>query len=547
MRISFSLSSDKHSRILRFILVIVLVLGVSFRFINIDKKAYWDDEAFTSLRISGYTEAELVERVASVDRISVKDLDKYQNINLNKGLNDTINSLALEDPQHPPAYYVITWFWVQWFGNSVAAFRSLSALLSLLALPCIYWLCRELFDSSLTAWIAVALIGISPFHVLYAQEAREYSLWTVTILLSSASLLHAIRLNTKLKWGIYAATVALSLYTFPSSAIVTVAHGIYVITIEGFRFSKRMINYLLASIAGFTVFSPWLVVIITNLNHINKTVGGQGNMPTLSLIKIWTFNLSRIFIDTNNERAVIDFGFENPLTYIIQITLVALLVILSGYSLYFLCRKTYIQAWLFILTLILVTCLPIMLKDLIDGGARTIILRYLTPGYLGIQISIAYLLATGITTISRQQKLWQIILCLLFSGAVYSGVISSQANYWWTKSHSDVNFYAAEFINRANRPLLISDGSMGMILGLSHQINSHVQLQLKPYCHTCRVISPAVLKKNLLPIPDGFDLFLVAPSHGLIKEIEKDAKYKIKPVSVELWQLVPQGVIKNKK
>lgn len=537
MKIRFLFSWYRHSRILTFLLVTVLVLGLIFRFINIDKKAYWDDEAFTSLRTSGYTEAELVERVASVDRISVKDLDKYQNTNLEKGLNATINSLALEDPQHPPVYYVITWFWVQWFGNSVAAFRSLSALLSLLALPCIYWLCRELFDSSLTAWIAVALIGISPFHILYAQEAREYSLWTVTILLSSASLLQAIRLNTKLKWGIYAATVALSLYTFPFSAIVTVAHGIYVITIEGFRFSKRMITYLLASIAGFIAFAPWLGVIITNLNHINKTVGGQGNMPTLSLVKIWTFNLSRIFIDTNHERAVIDFGFENPLTYVIQITLVALLVILSGYSLYFLCRTTSKQAWLFVVTLILVTCLPIMLKDLIDGAARTIILRYLTPGYLGIQISVAYLLATKIITISRQQKLWQIVLCLLLSGAVFSNVIISQANYWWTKSHSDVNFHAAEFINRANRPLLVSDGSMGMILGLSHQINPQVQLQLKPYCHTCRATSPAVMKKNLFPIPDGFDVFLFAPSNELIKEIEKDAKYKMEPISAELWRL----------
>lgn len=44
----------------------------------------------------------------------------------------------------------------------------------------------------------MALIAVSPFHVLYAQEAREYSLWTVTILLSSAALLRAMRVKTKL-------------------------------------------------------------------------------------------------------------------------------------------------------------------------------------------------------------------------------------------------------------------------------------------------------------------------------------------------------------
>ena len=39
-----------------------------------------------------------------------------------------------------------------------------------------YWLCLELFESSVTAWLAVAIIAISPFQIVYAQEARPYSL-----------------------------------------------------------------------------------------------------------------------------------------------------------------------------------------------------------------------------------------------------------------------------------------------------------------------------------------------------------------------------------
>jgi|GEM_PF-6442448 len=288
---------------------------------------------------------------------------------------------------------------------------------------------------------------------------------------------------------------------------------------------------------GSIAFTPWFVVIIANLNHINRIVGGKGNMPTLSLIKTWAFNLSRIFVDTNHERAVINFGWENSFTHLIQMTLVGLLVILVGYSIYFIFRQTSKQTYLFILTLILVTSLPIMLKDLIDGELRSITPRYLTPCYLGIQISVAYFLTTKISLISRSQKLWKIVMCTLYFGAVVSCVISSQANYWWTKSHSDINFQAAKLINQADKPLLISDGSMGTILGLTHQINSQVQLHLKPYCHTCHITPSTVLKKNLLPIPDGFDIFLFMPSNGLIAEIEKDDKYKIEPASVELWRL----------
>jgi len=66
------------------------------------------------------------------------------------------------------------------------AIRSLSAIISLLVFPGVYWLLPGIWV--VNGWIAIALIAVSPFHILYAQEAREYSLWTVTIALSSAAL-----------------------------------------------------------------------------------------------------------------------------------------------------------------------------------------------------------------------------------------------------------------------------------------------------------------------------------------------------------------------
>ncbi|MBN3938833.1 glycosyltransferase family 39 protein [Nostoc sp. NMS9] len=140
---------------------------------------------------------------------------------MEKGLSDTIISLQVDDPQYPPLYYILAWFWVEIFGNSVTIIRSLSAFISLLIFPSIYWLCRELFKAS--AWVsevAIALMAISPIHLVYAQEAREYILWIVTVLLCSASLLRALRLESKdqvlriLNWEMYAVTLVLSLYRF---------------------------------------------------------------------------------------------------------------------------------------------------------------------------------------------------------------------------------------------------------------------------------------------------------------------------------------------
>ena len=180
---------------LRFLIIFLLAMGILFRFFNLDGKVYWHDETYTSLRISGYKITEVKQQIFNNRVISGESFAQFQGANQQKSLNDTIMTLAKEDPHHPPLYYIIARLWMEIFGNSVTAIRSLSACISLLVFPCVYWLCRELFNVPLSVpGVAIALMAISPIQLVYAQEAQEYILWLVTILLSSASLLRAMRL-----------------------------------------------------------------------------------------------------------------------------------------------------------------------------------------------------------------------------------------------------------------------------------------------------------------------------------------------------------------
>jgi uncharacterized membrane protein len=527
---------------LRFLVVVLLLLGVFFRFVNIDRKVYWFDETFTSLRISGYTVAETVGQVCNGQEIGVKDLQKYQRLAPEKTLTDTIQSLAIEDAQHPPLYYVLTRFWGQLFGSSVAVTRSVAALMSLLAFPCIYWLCLELFESSLVGWVAVALIAVSPFHVLYAQEAREYSLWSVTTLLSSATLLRAMRLQTKLGWLMYAVSVTLGLYTFLFSVLVMIAHGVYVFVIERFRFTQRVIAYLLASLVGFLAFTPWVVAVITNLGKVNETTGWTSNkISRLSLIKSWIVNLSYFFIDFNFDlRSVYN---DSVLKSIVKF-LIPVILIFVGYSIYFLCRNTQQRIWLFILTLIGVTALPLAMPDLIFGGVRSQASRYLIPTYLAIQLAVAYLLATQIISAvnNKRRKLWQVVMVLLISAGVMSCAISSQAETWWLKALNIYTPQMVRIINQSANPLLIvsceGSSSIGDPMFLSHVLAPKVRLRL-------------VNKSNVAQISDNFssnfsDVFLYNPYYNTIPQVfldqvENQQKYKIEkniyPESLGLWKL----------
>ncbi len=501
---------------LRLLIIVVLVVGVFFRFLNLDGKVYWHDETYTSLRISGYTSAEVKQQIFNGRVITKEAFAKFQRPNPELGLSDTIKSLAIEDPQHSPLYYVIARFWVQIFGNSVTAIRSLSALISLLVFPCVYWLCRELFTVPLSLpYLAIALIAISPIHLIYAQEAREYTLWVVTILLSSASLLRAMRLESTrqleskriLTWGIYTVTLALSLYTFLLSGFVAVAHGIYVTAIKKYRWTKTVKAYFLASLAAFLIFSPWIVVVLANFDQVRHTTGWTAmKVPFVTLIQSWLIQNSRIFFD-------LDFGFENPFSYLIT----PIFLILVGYSIYFLCRTTHPQVWLFIVTLIAVPAVPLMLPDFIFGGMRSLSPRYLMPSYLGIQLAVAYLLAYQLYNGSLlRRQIWQTIMVLVIIGGVLSCGVSSQAETWWSKVVSYGNPQVAKIINQAERPLLISDSfgiNYGNVFSLSYLAEPKVRFQL-------------VKDNNIPKIPQGTNVFLLNPSAKLRKGIEKKYKFK---------------------
>ncbi|MBD2447264.1 glycosyltransferase family 39 protein [Nostoc sp. FACHB-152] len=506
---------------------VILLLGIFFRFFNLNEKVYWHDEAYTSLRISGYTKAEFVHQVFDGQVIGVNSIQKYQRPNSEKGVTDTINSLAVDDSQHPPLYYVMLRLWVQIFGNSIIAIRSLSAIISLLAFPCIYWLCLELFESPRIALTSLVILAVSPLHILYAQEARQFSLWTVTILLESAVMLRAIRLRHQLWWRVYAVTVALGLYTFLFSGLVAIAHGIYIIVRERFRFTKTIKAYLTATSIGLIAFIPWIVVVINNLEQIDQTTASvQTRLSISSLVSAWLTNITYLFGDFwRYEPFFPDLNFPGLRLGKFLTPLILILVI---YSFLFVYRQASPRVWLFIFILSGVTGLALILPDVIIGGKLSFRPRYFMPSYIGIQLAVSYLLATQIMSANLiTRKFWQMILVILVCIGVLSCSVSSQAETWWNKG-SHANPQIARIINKTNKPLLISSNNslnIGDLMSLSHLLSEKVQIQL-------------VIEPKMPQIPKGFSqIFLYNPSKAFQSKLEEKYKLNLADKRGRLWQI----------
>jgi uncharacterized membrane protein len=498
---------------LRSLVVVLLILGIFFRIVNLDRKVYWGDEVYTSIRVSGYTTAEIVKTVTQAPT-SAGELQKFQTPNPEKGVAGTIQGLAIEEPQLTPLYFVMLRSWVQWFGDSVTANRSLSVLLSIITLPCLYWFCLELFNSVTVGWIAIALISVSPLHLAYAQEARMYSFWILTLLLSGATLLRAMRSHTKGSWLLYMLATTVSLYTCLLSIVTLVGYGLYVLLITFRRQIQVFFAFLLTSIAGVLAFMPWLLIFFQHKGS-GSSSSASAQDSLVAILKYWAGILSRGFVDFNLTSA-------SPAQHLSLLTISAVLLLaLIGYSFYFLVRHSPKRVWLFLLILIGGVPLAMMPRTF----SANLPPRYLLSTYLGIQLAIAYLFANKITVLSYWKRCsWRIITVLVLTVGVLSCATSAQAEGWWNKQFSNCNPQIARTINQAKNPLVISDLEGGLfdhalsnMISLSHQLRSNVAFQ---------ILLP---KSNAPKVSDrAQNIFVLTPSEHLRSSFEQT--YKLEAV-----------------
>ncbi len=513
---------QKHLRRLMFLVVATLALGIFFRVTNIGQKVYWHDEVFTSVRAAGYTGEEIIAQVFTDIPISPDTLLHYQKLDPRRGWDKTWHSLTTH-PEHPPLYYLLARLFMELFGSNVTAVRSLSVVFSLLAFPALYWLYLELFGQSKGQWITIAIFAVSPFHILYAQEARQSSLWTLVTLLSSAALFRAMRFQTWAGWVLYAVTVALNLYTFLLSILVLMCHSIVVLVARPFAW-QTVQRFLLALLAGAISFTPWIIVLIQNwLSLESKTAWTKTLPPRELLIKLWGLHINSSFID---------FGLplDNVYTYFVP----PLVLLLVSYALWILYYHVPLPTWLFVVLLIGLPASALILPDLIIGGQKSSHTRYFVPMLIGVQLAISYLLNYLLQhSLFLQRQFGRVLLAVILTVGVISGATSWQASNWWNKGISYGNSSVAAFLNSQDKPIVISslgDTTLGNAISLSYLVKDAVRFQL--------VVDPVVPTVS----PRGNN-FLFYPTPTLLEGLQttyffEPVEYNKLPLPAHLLKLV---------
>jgi uncharacterized membrane protein len=500
------------------LLLCVIAVGIGLRFAYLDRKVYWYDETFTSLEVSGYSPREAAADILTGRVVSNEDLERYQfpRADSSKSAVDTIRGLIANEPQLAPAYFVVLRWWSRLFPDSITAIRALSALFSVSALATAFWLCREIFPSSpRVAYVCAALMAISPFHLLYAQEARPYSMWIAVSLLSCALLLWAIRRRTVVAWTLYALSAALSLYTFLFSILVLAGQALFVAIENRFRITSTTKPFAISVLAAILSFLPW------PYRGQHSGAGNERYSMFQYAIK-WARSVGIFFADFNLRN-------ETPKSILIPYSVLLLaLLAMCAYAIYCLCRYATRTQTTFVLILIGSVCLPLAVLDVAKGSSASLVTRYMFPSFIGVQIAVAYVLTakTSVSCAIRSQAAWRCISTLLVAIGLLSCVTIVRAAEWWNKDPENYVQVASRIINAGKNPVLvISDTWFVPVLSLEHKLRPDIHYQLTVEPHV-----PEIDK-------DAGTIFAVRPSVHLRTKLGESFAFELVDGSADLYRL----------
>ncbi len=505
------------------ILCSLFAAGATLRVSGLDRKFYWIDEVSSSFVITGNwpsrIDAELEKQTGKIIRVaSVLEILESPNA---AGTVDLLRSLAKDDPHHCPFYFLLLQKWAVVFGAKPGILRLPSALFGALSILAFAWLSAELFSSWRVATVGAGILTIAPFHILYSQQNREYSLWFLMMTLSTAMLLTANRTHKRRWWTAYGVAVALSLYTFLFSVTLVVSHALFQWARDTESKNREFRRFAFAASTAIACFSPWLLVIASQAERVDEL--NQWSAKSIALpiyLQSFALNVSRLFVDLNLP-SMTSLPWQRPDVVGVVMLSFLLAIVSVAHAVRRLSRsRGVLLASLFIVPILFLVCMDVGS----GGGIRALIGRYLMSSWIAVYLSVSFCVAAGLRSKDRLQR-WMAIGAgsfLLFSGVHFSTNYLPQVNWWPLKPTALAN--ATTLLNTSNAEIVILSDPIPtkQFIAMAYSLSPNL---------------PMMIVKDHDRTPDLSHFRRVAlykPSQWLVTQLQADYEFR-NPAADALW------------
>ena len=529
------------------VLVVGLVLfGVLLRLYGLEEKIVWHDEVATRVLAAGATMAAQMQGLYHGQVMAVSQVLQYQQVQQATSVLELIVDLARHDPQHPPLYYLLAKLWVDLWGDSVYVLRTLSVLFSALSLPAMYWLLRELEASRRAAALALLLMCVSPLFILYGQEAREYALWSLALLSSSAALLRALRLSVgpasaaRRAWLLYGCCLLVAVYTSLSTLSLILVQVLYVACVTRLQWTRALYGFIVSLSTVGLLFLPWALNLLRNFDAFSASMAWSSVIviPRTAVLRILSLNVTRNVFDFWPD-VVQDQWL--PITASVACT--TAVVCAAVWVLRYARRETRLYL---VLLLVLPTSL-LLVPDLLFGGIRSSNARYLMPVWLGVIAVLAIaldqaLIRVSVASVSERVRsrngvlkvlVWLSVLCIVVL-AMATNIRHARQQAPWTKSLSISLPEVAQIMNQSASPLLVGNQERhhpGNLFALANILRPEAKLQLVPIAQESTWTLPAHQGAVYLYSPT--DQF----RHALEKNNHVKTRLVFEDLFLQLWKV----------
>ncbi len=287
----------RHHDAVFFLLILVLLCGAGLRIYHLGRCNLWYDEATSVYAIKNF------------DRIHLT----FQ----------------------PPLYHILLYFWTRVFGEGEFALRFLSLIFSVCSIYMIYKLGGLFFDKKI-GLLSAFILSISPVHIWYAQEVREYSMLSFLVMVSVYLFIKALKEDRYYLWLWFVIASTLSLYTNYFYLFLILASGSLLI-LKPYR--PLIKKWLISCIIILILFIPWLNVFFKHFVSVKEVF--WVSKPNLGSIQ-FTF-----------ENFILGYN-ATALNYFFGLILFSILFLFGV----FYCKK-YKQS---LVSLLLFLCIPIALS-----------------------------------------------------------------------------------------------------------------------------------------------------------------------------------------
>lgn len=488
----------------RWIIVAALVLisfSIGVRLFNLDTKPFWFDEEIVAVLISSKTQPSFDNYRGSA--MPAAQWRQLELVSPTAPLFEVLNNLKVKlPPDQAPLYCLAAREFIQMFGDTVGVIRLLSVIFSFIAFPIVFLLARQMFKNAEVAWLSVALLACSPFQLLFAQEARQYTMWFALAALTWITMARACKNRSTKSWILFGVSGAVCILTHYASFLMMALNGATLLVSRQRAFKGLAI----AAVACILIVSPWFLY------------AGLGCLSTYN--EHWMLShpsAEQYWLGCAVSGARVLFDFPWPSTWLLK-GIVYLIFLLEMVAIE-LAYKSATKEGRLIVRAALLYVLAMAILDITDGGRRMLITRYLTPATILIPICAASCIRNLLINRARAGAM---LFLLIVCGGVISCVSIVNSSHAWNKFYPFDKRLLSSELNRKDNCLLICD-TIYDTMNMSRLVKPNVLLEYA--------------KLGEITIPESIDtVFLEGKADYVKRAVPDQGTWRSRRLGAELYR-----------